>query len=479
MPRIPLPLATNLTRGRSGSAGMAGLVNCYAEPVKGEGRTGLAIFPMPGKTAFSTIGGVFRGTTDFAGYHVAVVDDRLYTIDSSGTATDRGEIEGTERTDLDYNGAQLFIQGQTKSYTYVPSTALLSEVTDSDFQGASSVCSLDGFTITTVPNSDQVQWFDVRNANSVDGLSFLTAESNGDINLAARVANKDLHLFGQKTVEFFYDSGNPDQQFESKSVPPLEIGCLARDSIVLMDTGFNWVGRDGKSGGIGVYRMVGGYQAKKISTPAVDRFLEEYDTSLVSDIHALGFQFHAHQFYVLHLPGTVSLYYDQATDTWGYMKSGSYPISSDPLGGWDAVGFAVNGGKRIVGASDGNLYQLDGDTYSENGEAMVREIVCAQASFPQSDRGAVIHRIGVDMEVGVGLASGQGSAPKLMGAISKNGGKTFRALGDRSIGAVGEYNTNVFWTRQGAANDLILKMRVTDPVAFNVFGAFADVEPLV
>lgn len=438
----------------------------------------MAVYPLPGKSLFSTIGGTFRGTLDFAGYHVAVVDDRLYTVESDGTATDRGEIEGTERTDLDFNGAQLFIQGTTKSYTYVPSTALLSEVTDSDFLGASSAASLDGFTITTVPQSDQFQWFDVRNANSVDGLSFATAESNGDINIAARVANKDLHLFGQKTVEFFYDSGNPDSQFESKSVPPLEIGCLARDSIVLMDTGFNWVGRDGKSGGLGVYRMVGGYQAKKISTPAVDRFLEEYDTSLVPDIHALGFQFHAHQFYVLHLPGTVSLYYDQATDTWGYMKSGTYPLTSDPLGGWDASGFAVNNGKRIVGASDGNLYELSGSVYTENGAAMVREIVFAQASFKQSDRGALVHKIGIDMETGVGLATGQGSSPLLLASLSKNGGKTWRALGDRSIGAVGEYKKRPFWTRQGAAENLILKARVTDPVPFNVFGAFADVEPL-
>lgn len=478
MPRIPLPFAPTLTRGRSSVAGMGGLVNAYAEPVRSEGRTGLAVYPMPGRVLFSTIGGSFRGTYDFAGYHVAVVDDRLYTVDSSGTATDRGEIEGVDRCDLDYNGAQLFVQGEIKSYTYVPSTSILAEITDSDFLGASSCCSLNGYTITTVPNSDRFQWFDLRDATSIDGLNFATAESNGDINIAARVANKDLHLFGEKTVEFFYNSGNPDQQFESKSIPPLEIGCISRDAIVLMDTGFNWVGRDGRSGGIGVYRMVGGYQAKKISTPAVDRYLEEYHESLRPTIHAQGFQFHAHQFYCLHLPGVVTLYYDQATDTWGFLKSGTYPITSDPLGGWDAIGFAVNNGKRIVGGSDGNLYELSGTTYTDNSAAMVREIITSQASFPQSDRGAIIHRIGADMEVGVGLATGQGSAPLVMAAISKNGGKTFRALGDRSIGAVGEYDTNVFWTRQGAANDLILKLRVTDPVPFNVFGAFADVEPL-
>lgn len=476
MPRIALPFPVNITRSRSTVPGMGGLVNCYAEPVQNEGRAAMAVYPMPGRTSFSTIGGSFRGMTDFAGYHVAVVDDRLYTIASDGTETDRGEIEGTERCDLDYNGAQLFIQGDIKSYYYVPSTSVLTEVTDSDFGGASSACSLNGYTITTIPNSDQFQWFDVRDASSVDGLNFATAESNGDINIAARVANKDLHLFGEKTVEFFYNSGNPDQQFESKSVPPLEIGCIARDSIALMDTGFNWVGRDGRTGGAGVYRMVGGYQAKKISTPAVDRFIEEYPVANHSSINALGFQFRGHQFYVLNLPGVVSLAYDQATDSWFFMKSGSYAITADPLGGWDAVGFAVNNGKLIAGCSDGNLYELSATTYSEAGEAIVREIICSQAAFP--GRGAIVHRAGIDMDVGVGLATGQGSSPLIMAAVSKNGGRTWRALGDRSIGAVGKYLTNVFWTRIGSAPNLALRVRVTDPVWFSAIKAYADVEPL-
>jgi len=284
---IPFPLS--LARGRSSLAGMSGLVNCYAEPVvKGEGRTRIAVYPMPGRELFSTIGGgSVRGQADFGTYHAVVVGDNLYTVDSSGTATDRGEVEGTDRVDCDFNGAQLFVAGTIKSYTYVPSTATLSEVTDSDFLGASSCASLNGYTITTVPNSDQFQWFDLRDATSVDAPNFATAESNGDINVAVRVANETVHLFGKKTVEFFYNSGNPNQAFESKSIDPLEIGCLSRDSIVLADTAFIWVGRDGRSGGIGVYRMAGGYTARKISNPAVDRFLEEFPADQVATIEAI------------------------------------------------------------------------------------------------------------------------------------------------------------------------------------------------
>lgn len=478
MTRIRVPLGVGLRRGRSSVGGMSGTVNCFAEPVKGEGRTGLAIYPFPGKTLFSTIGGgTVRGQLDFATYHAAVVGTRLYTIDASGTATDRGEIEGTDRTDLDFNGAQLFVQGTTKSYYYDPATAVPNEVTDSDFQGATSACSLDGYTITSVPSSDRIQWFALRDASSVDGLDFATAETNGDRNVAVRVANKDLHVFGEKTLEFFYHSGNPDQQFESKAIPPLEIGCLARDSIALMDTGFNWVGRDGKSGGIGVYRMAGGYTAKKISTPAVDRFLEEYDESLRSSIHALGFQFHAHQFYCLHLPGTVSLYYDQATNEWGFLKSGTYAMSADPLGGWDALTFATNGGKRIVGASDGNLYELDGGSFTENGAEIIREIICSQLTT-NTKHGAILHEHGIDMEVGIGLATGQGSDPVIMCAKSVNGGKSWQQRIDRPLGAAGKYLTNVSWTRASKYKNMILKYRLSDPVMFAAFSGYAEIEPL-
>lgn len=461
-------LGTGLTRGRSPVGGCQGLVNCYAEPIKSEGRAKIGIFPFPGKTLFSTLGGgSVRGQIDYGAYHNAVVGTRLWSIDSSGVGTDQGEIEGAARCDLDFNGAQLFIAGDIKSYVYVPSSAALSEVSDPDFLGASSACSVNGYTITTVPSSDEFQWFALRDATSVDALDFATAESNGDRNVAGRVANKDVHLFGEKTVEFFYNSGNPNQAFESKSIPPLEIGCLARDSIVLADTGFLWVGRDGRSGGIGVYRMAGGYTAKKISSPAVDRFLEEYTTP--SAIHAFAFQFHAHLFYILHLPGIVSLFYDLATNEWGFVKSGTYPITDDPLGGFDAFTFAVNNGKRIVGASDGNLYTLDGTSNTEAGNPIIREIICSQQTTA-SRRGAILHELGIDLETGTGAT--------LMAALSPDGGKTWRALTDRSVGATGQYQTNVFWARQGKFQNMIPRFRQSDGAFFAAFAAYADIEPL-
>jgi hypothetical protein len=377
---------------------------------------------------------------------------------------------------MDFNGAQLFIAGTLKSYAYVPSTAVLTEVTDSDFLGATSCASLNGYTITTVPNSDQFQWFALRNALSIDALDFATAESNGDINVAVRVANEDVHLFGKKTVEFFYNSGNPNQAFESKSVPPLEIGCLSRDSIVLADGSFIWVGRDGKSGGIGVYRMAGGYTARKISNPAVDRFLEEYPTDDVATIDAFAFQWYAHLFYILRLPGVVTLFYDVSTNEWpGFLISGTYPSNELPLGDWDAITFATNGQNRIIGGSDGNLYKLT-TANTDAGNPIVREIIWPQLSAG-SDHGAILHKLKADFEVGVG--NGSVSDPNLSGAISKDGGKTWRALIDRPLGAVGAYETNLFWDRLGSFQGLIVRTRVSDAVTFAAVGELmADIEPL-
>ena len=455
---------------------MSGCVNCYAEPVKGEGRTGVAVYPMPGRELFATVdNGAPRGQADFGSYHAFVGGDNLYTVDSTGTATDRGEIEGTDRVDMDFNGAQLFIAGTIKSYTYVPSTASLAEVTDSDFLGATSCASLNGYTLTTVPNSDQFQWFNLRDATSIDALDFATAESNADINVAVRVAGEDAFIFGTKTIEPFYNSGNPNQAFERRSVPTLDIGCLSRDSIVLADTVFMWVGRDGKSGGIGVYRMAGGYTARKVSNPAVDRFLEEYPTDSVDTIEGMSFQWYSHLFYVLRLPGVVTLYYDLASDQWGFLISGTYPINELPLGDWDAITFATNGQNRIIASSDGNLYKLS-TANTDNGSTIIREIIWPQLSAP-SDHGAILHRLKADFEVGVG--NGAVTDPSLSAALSKDGGKTWAALGDRPLGAVGKYETNLYWDRCGRFRNLIARTRVSDAVTFAAVGQLlADIEPL-
>lgn len=473
--RRRIPLGFHISRGRSTSAGMQSLVNLYAEPIKAEGRAPVVLYPTPCKTLFSTVGsGSVRGQVDIGGIrHYGVIGTTLYGFNLDGTYAAVGTVEGANRVDMDYNGTQLVIVADLKSYVVDITGPSIAELSDPDLGQATSTASTDGYSLFTLPDTDRFVWADLRNAASIDALSFASADSNGDPNVAVRVAKNDVWLFARESTEFFYSSGNPDQQFESRNIAPLEIGCLARDSIVLVDAAYMWVGRDGHAGGYGVYRAEG-YQARNVANPAVSRYLEEY--SDLSDCYALAYQWHGHLFYVLTLPGSVTLAYDVATGEWLYKKSGAYASNSEPLGGWDAVTFATNGSNRIVGASDGNLYKLDGTVWTDNGETVIREVTCSQVR--SGGNYAIMHRLEVDMEYGNGLATGQGSNPLIQFLWSDDGGRTWSVPRTATMGMSGKNKVRAFTTMCGRFRNRIVKIRTSEPIPFALFDCYADIEDM-
>lgn len=474
--RKPIQLSFTTTRGRSKAAGMSSTVNLYAEPIKGEGRTNLVLYPTPGKTLFTTGDGLeVRGQADFADLHTAVMGTELYLIASDGIRTDLGEIEGSGTVRMDYNGAQLVITGSVKVYAFTPATSTLQEIVDPDLRGLPiDVASLDGYSVFIFAGTDTFQWADLRNATSIDALSFATAERNADNNVAIRVRGNDLLFFGKKTIEFYYNSGNPDQAFESRNIKPIDIGCLSRDTVVLADTDYIFLGRDGGAGGQGIYRL-GGYQATKISNPTVDNYLEN-NQALLASASASASQYQGHMFYDITLGDEVTLSFDLATQTWFYKASGNYAASAEPGGVWDAKTFAQNGNNRIVGSRDGNLYKLDGASFTDAGNPIVREVTCSQLRY--GGNGAIMHRLWIDFEAGVGLTTGQGSDPKWQALWSDDGGYTWKGPRLATMGKTGERGKLAFWDMCGSFRNRIVKFRTTDPVFATAFSAYADIEPL-
>jgi hypothetical protein len=70
----------------------------------------------------------------------------------------------------------------------------------------------------------------------------------------------------------------------------------------------------------------------------------------------------------------------------------------------------------------------------------------------------------LDVEVGVGLATGQGSDPQISLSVSRDNGKTWGAEMWKPLGKAGEYATRVEWRRLGSCRQFTPKIRVSDPV---------------
>lgn len=86
------------------------------------------------------------------------------------------------------------------------------------------------------------------------------------------------------------------------------------------------------------------------------------------------------------------------------------------------------------------------------------------------------HRFTLDMEAGVGIESGQGSAPTMELRWSNDGGKTWSNWRTMNLGAQGKYQTRAFATQLGSARQRTFEVRCSDPVKTVLLDAYLDFE---
>lgn len=82
----------------------------------------------------------------------------------------------------------------------------------------------------------------------------------------------------------------------------------------------------------------------------------------------------------------------------------------------------------------------------------------------------------LDAQVGVGLTTGQGETPTVFLEISRDGGMTFGPPRPMSAGRLGEYRKRIQWTRNGRARNFVFRVYVSDPVTWNLLGAYLDLQ---
>jgi hypothetical protein len=109
---------------------------------------------------------------------------------------------------------------------------------------------------------------------------------------------------------------------------------------------------------------------------------------------------------------------------------------------------------------------LDPDTYTEWSNTVRMEWTYQPVYAEQ--RLAFHDRLEIVLETGVGLTSGQGSAPVMMLDYSNDGGQTWTSLPNKSIGAIGRYDTRVVWNRLGSSRQRVYRASVSDPVKVNL-----------
>lgn len=417
----------------------------------------VVFYGTPGTSLFTSAFGdtPHRGWIQIGSVFYTVHRGTLWEVNNAATRTNRGTLNTTSgRVGIAYDGAVILIVDGTNGYTYTVATTTFAQIADFDFPNGANTCDwLDGQFV--VDNDDDSDLFYISpDGTTWDALDFAAAESAPDGLVRVFADHGEVLLFGTSTTEPWGNIGGADFPLAPVKGGIQEFGLAARWSLTKFNSGVAGLMRN-KQGQVQVM-FFQGYTPRPISSQELDSIINGY--SAVSDATAYAYMLGGHPMFQINFPSAgKSWLFDASTSLWSPLE---YGLEGARHRGEMHLDFINR--PLIADYSTGDIYELDPDIYTDNGTAIVREIVGRH--IHQADDYLIVDELYVDMEVGVGLVSGQGSDPQAMLQISKDNGKTWGNELWKTIGAMGEYTSRVVWRRLGFARDWTFKIRVSDPV---------------
>lgn len=406
----------------------------------------------------------------------AVGGSKFYSLDSNFAATERGSLNSSSGyVSMADNGTYVVFVDGTDGYTWNMSTDTYAEITDPDWPGADLVTYQDGYFIFNEPESQN--WF-ISGINdiTIDPLDFAPAEGNPDNVVGVISANQNVYVFGDKSLEVFYNSGDADFPFTRIQGAVVDIGCSAPFSIAKISGLVFFLGGD--ANGTGIIYQSEGYHPRRISTSSIEAVIKDMSAENIASSKGWTYQKGGHVFYCLNLTGTRSTWvYDATTQFWHERTYTDLWFLDRHRADNHSVAYGIS----VVGDySNGNIYELDPDTYYDEVTDGVHTAIARIRTAPHLTKGLKFVRhnsFELDLETGVGLSgTSQGSDPQAMLRWSDDGGHTWSNEYWVAIGKIGKYRTRAKWNRLGSARDRVYEIRITDPVKVVLIGAEIEVE---
>lgn len=318
------------------------------------------------------------------------------------------------------------------------------------------------------------QWFisALYDGSTGDPSEIATAEGSPDNLVAVKTVHNEPWLFGEESIEVWYDSGAAQFPFERVQGAFIEYGCAAKGSISKTANTVFWLGRD-KQGAAMVW-MAQGYQPTRISTEAIEQQLAGYST--LSDATSYTYQEDGHYFYVLNFTAANATWvYDVRLNAWHERAFWNKITGLYERHLAEAHVYAF--GKHIVGDYNAaTVYQMSSSLYDDNGDE-IRRLRSSPHTFDEMEY-LFYSKFLLDMETGLGNETGDGedTDPQVILQWSDDGGHTWSSEHARPAGKVGEYRARALWRRLGRSRDRVFRVVYTGRTRFSIIGARIDVE---
>ncbi len=456
---VPIPLAGATGKHRSTQFSSSLTKNMYLDLA--DERWGA--FDFPGNKSFGTASGIDRGWHVMAGILYKICGNHLYRVSDEGVYTDLGTVSGGDRAVFADDGSNLFFTVDNLLYRFDGSQ--LAKISQSVVQNPSSIAYINRQFILTGDNG-LFATSDVGDGSSYNALNFAEAESSPDPLKRTYIFNQLAYMLGGEGTELWYsiESGSPPLARQDTAL--VNVGIAGKHAVSNSDQFIYWLGDDRK-----IYQCVGA-SARAITTPdipgglAVAHEIESY--AMVDECVASHFV----------LEGQDFLLFSFASQQKGFLFSETLSYWVELV--WKGHSVIRVYEKNLVSDDmNGNVYEMDLETYTDNGEVRQSELILPNIT------GAIINLPGqrilakglqINMQVGVGLETGQGVDPKVMCQFSPDGGHTWQAERHVSFGELGNYTKRVdFWDFCNGY-EIAVRLAKTDPVFWAVFDGQIDVE---
>ena len=463
-----IPFATNSYKSKSLPLSAQRCVNAYAESEPADAKTQIAVFGVPGLTLFATCGtGPVRGFHVMAGMLFVVSGPNLYSVSSLGVATALGgAVGGTGFVCMSDNGTQVLITNGVNGYIYSTANGF-QVITDSNFHASTSCTFFDNYFVLSWDGTNKFFISNSLDGTTYSGTDFASAEVSSDLVLAVVNQQENLLIFGQTTIETWYDAGTLNFPFQRIDGGTIERGCAAALTPIKEDNSVFFLGDD-----IVFYRLDGTIP-RRVSTHALEDAWQNYTS--VADAYTQSYTFEGHKFIVLTFPAANATWiFDISTSLWH--ERDSWDINNNQYGRWRGSCVAHVYNKLLVGdAYSGQIGFMDGATGTEFGNTI--RLLMASPSVNSDRKRVFMSRFELDIEQGVGNANDPGSDPQAMLDYSDDGGRTFSTPQKwRSMGKIGAYRQRLRWLRLGQTRNRFLRLQISDPVRRTIISAHADLQ---
>jgi len=464
-----IALSNGAYQARSVIASAQRCINLYLEANPQTSVFPFTHYPTPGLTLLGT-----SATTKWRGLYYAtngqlygVCGNTVYAISSSWSFTSIGTISSSTGpvSMVDNTTDIILVDGVYGSgWTINLATNAFAQISQPGFYGGNQVNYVDGYFVLNRIGTRQ--WYiSLPNTTTFDPIDYASTTGFSDSLIGIGITRRYVYLFGKITTEVWFNQGNTTFPFGRLPGSFMQYGCAATNSIAQMDGELYWVAQSPQ--GQAFICKTANFAANIISTFAINNELQGYST--LADAIGYTYELNGHFFYVVTFP--------TANKTW------VYDLSNQQWNEWNYIDnegvfnrhrsncFAFAYGKLVVGDWEtGNLYAIDQDNYTDNGQVITRVRTFYHMEDDSSNRVRYRSLI-LEMESGNGYNNEEINVGLRW---SNDRGKTYGNPVFQSLGSEGEYITVMQWNRLGMARDRVFEVSWSPPVKTALNGVFID-----